>query len=83
MFTDLEPYRSAVKDGVTGFLVKDNSEDGWYECLETVVRNIPKLRRVQEQVRRDVLENYSVKGLLPRFKKKIVSIIQEEELPDD
>jgi len=83
VFSDLEPYRSAVKDGETGFLVKDDSEDGWYECLAAALQDIPRLRRVQEQVREDILDNYSVKKLLPLFKKKITSIIEEDELSDD
>ena len=83
VYSKTEPYLSVIKHGANGYFVQGETDEAWYQCLDAVVRDIPKLRKAQQQARKDVLENYSVKKLKTQFMQKISAIIEQEDLADD
>lgn len=83
IYSDTEPYKSVVMEGINGYFVTDETDDGWFDKIMEVLDDIPRLRKVQKNARRDVTQNYSVKHLLPVFRQKITTVIEQEELIDD
>ncbi len=61
VYTDIEPYRAAVKDGVTGFLVKENNVDQWVECLYKLCISASLREKIAVNAQNDLRENYLLK----------------------
>jgi glycosyltransferase involved in cell wall biosynthesis len=62
-----------IRDGKTGFIMKDNSP----ECIaENIIRALacPDLARIAEDGRKSVLENYSFEKTVDTWKKIINNI---------
>lgn len=58
VYTDIEPYRTTVNNGVTGFLIAENDIDQWVECLYNLCVN-PELRgRIAHNAQNDLRANY-------------------------
>jgi glycosyltransferase involved in cell wall biosynthesis len=52
------PYKDTIEDGVTGILVSDNSE--WYEKVRMVLADQDMHKRILENAKRVVKENFSI-----------------------
>ena len=83
IYSPIPPYTDIVKEGVNGFFVDEETEDGWYRKIEAVLSDIPALRRVQENARRETMEHHSVEAIRGKFAAKIQEVIEEDELSDD
>lgn len=77
------PYTDVIQDGVNGYLLEDETEEGWYRKLTDVLKDIPSLRRVQRMAQEDVLIHHSVDAVLGLFVQKLCSVIEEAEPEDD
>lgn len=78
LYSKVEPYTQVVTEGVNGFFVDDEDENTWFSKLEEIVKDIPKLRNVQENVYRDIIENHTVEAVLVEFVEKIISVVEEK-----
>ena len=83
IYSKVAPYTDVVKDGVNGYFVEDETEEGWYRKLQQVLSDLPALRRVQQTVQKDVLTYHSLDVMVEPFAKKIQTIVSGEELEDD
>ena len=59
IFSDVEPYRWAVRDGENGLLCP-NTEEGWYAAIRRLTEDAPLRRRLGEQARREAESVYSL-----------------------
>lgn len=82
IFSHCRPYTDVVREGVNGFFVRSETAEAWYQKLEEVLADIPELRRVQKNVKSDVMNCYTVDALLNSFCEKINQVIKGE-LNDD
>ncbi len=78
LFSKTEPYTYVINDGINGFFVEEDTENGWYKKLKSIVEDIDTLRNVQENAYNDVIQKYTVESLLPEFVNKIENIIEKE-----
>ena len=83
IFSPIPPYTNVVIDGKNGFFVEEETEDGWYHKLEAVLSDLPTLRKIQCNAKRETLELHSVKVVREKFAAKIQNMIEEEEPIDD
>ncbi len=83
IYSKERPYTDVVEDGVNGYLLEDETEEGWYRKLTEVLKDIPSLRRVQKAAQKDVLDHHSVDTVLGLFIQKLCSVIEEAEPEDD
>lgn len=83
IYSKMCPYTDVVKDGVNGYLLEDETEEGWYCKLTEVLGDIPSLRRVQQTAKEDVLTHHSVEAMLRPFIQKLRYVIEEAEPEDD
>lgn len=83
IYSKARPYTDVVKDGVNGYLLEDETEEGWYRKLTEVLKDIPSLRRVQQAAKEDVLTRHCVDVVLDLFVQKLRSVIEEAEPEDD
>ena len=82
VYSNCLPYTEIIKNGVNGYLVEDESEEGWYSALQRILSNLNNLRLVQRNAYRDVLENFTVDNVLGRFANKIATIIDGAQTDD-
>lgn len=82
IYSACKPYTDVIHDEVNGYLVKEESEDGWYTALSNVLSDPEKLREVQKNAYLEVNKNYTVDALLSQFVCKLTTVI-EEKLVDD
>jgi glycosyltransferase involved in cell wall biosynthesis len=57
--SDLPPYNVDIKNGYTGLLVK---EDGWFDAMETLIKDTYKRRLLSENAQDEVEANHTAKG---------------------
>jgi len=83
VYSQMRPYTDIVEDGVNGYFLEDETEEGWYCKLAEVLDDISTLRRVQKRAKDDVLTHHSVEALLEPFVQKLCYAIEEVEPVDD
>ncbi|MBP3454424.1 MAG: glycosyltransferase [Clostridia bacterium] len=83
IYSHVPPYTDVVKEGVNGYYVEEDTEDGWYNKICQVLSDIPTLRKVQQNAKADVMENYSLERVCTAFVSKIQEVIEEDEIGDD
>lgn len=83
IYSPIPPYTDIVKEGVNGFFVDEDTEDGWYNKIESVLSDIPTLRSAQKNAMRETIMYHSVEAIQDRFAAKIQNVIEEDNLSDD
>jgi glycosyltransferase involved in cell wall biosynthesis len=83
IYSRTKPYIDVVIDGYNGFFVDNETDENWYIKLTEVLSDIPHLREVQRQAKKDVLERFTIKKLSGLFADKLVHVIEDEVLTDD
>lgn len=83
IYSKMRPYTDVVKDGVNGYLLEDETEEGWYHKLTEVLGDVSTLRRVQQNAKENVLTYHSVEAVLELFVQKLQYVIEEAEPEDD
>ena len=83
IYSKMRPYTDVVKDGINGYLLEDETEEGWYRKLTEVLGGVSSLRRVQQTAKEDVLTHHSVEAMLRPFIQKLRCVIEEAEPEDD
>lgn len=69
----LNHFVETIRDGETGIIVKDNSERGWIDAIETLIEE-PDLRKsIGKAARMEVKKNWCPKVMAQKYKK----ILQE------
>ena len=57
IYSDVEVYSSCVENGRTGLLVQ-NTDDGWFEAISTLVKNSQLRTDIQDNAYKKVYEEY-------------------------
>lgn len=83
VYSHCQPYTDVICNGVNGYFVEDETQDGWYNTLQKILSDIPKLRDVQKNIKEDIYKNHTVDCILDEFCAKLSNIIEEENLSDD
>ena len=60
IYTDTEPYNLIVKDGINGFLCKNNSEE-WYLKIKELIEKPFKIQKIIKNAQKQVEKDYNVK----------------------
>jgi glycosyltransferase involved in cell wall biosynthesis len=63
IYSDVEPFRCDVSNGVTGMLV-ENRLDAWVAAIESLVDDPSKIAAIAEAAARDVAERFSLAASL-------------------
>lgn len=73
--TDIKPYGEVVKNGETGFLIKDNSAEEWAEVMYRLLTDIGLRERIIRNARDDIKKNH----MLSDHYKEIADVILDME----
>ncbi|MBR3277457.1 MAG: hypothetical protein IKG01_00925 [Lachnospiraceae bacterium] len=82
IYSHVKPYTDVITEGINGYFVDGNTDEEWYQKIESVLSDLPKLRKVQAKAMSDVLKHYTVDVLLDSFCEKISEVIRGD-LRDD
>lgn len=82
VYSKVEPYTQVIKDGINGFFVENEDENSWFQKLDLILSDLPKLRKVQDTAYKDIITHYTVQSLIPDFTKKINSIVEDDYYND-
>lgn len=83
IFSKQLPYTEIVTEGVNGYFVEEETEEGWYQKIDQVLSDIDGLRKVQACALKDIITNHTVANMLDAFTEKISNIIQKEVVEND
>jgi len=70
--TDIEPYNTVIKDGVTGFLAND--KESWYEKLKNLILDENLRENIVSNSQKDILENYSIEDRIKQWEKILLNL---------
>lgn len=74
LFSDVEPYRSAVSDGATGLLV-ENGAAAWAEALRRAVADPELRRRMAEKARAEVIAERGMRKEADRLDAIVLGLV--------
>ncbi|MDL2246081.1 glycosyltransferase [Methanobrevibacter sp. OttesenSCG-928-K11] len=72
--SDIEPYNTVVKDGITGFLA--NTEEEWFEKLKKLILNENLREEIVTNSQKDILENYSLNDRVEKWEKILENLVK-------
>lgn len=73
--TDIKPYSETVKNGETGFLIKNNSVEEWAEVMYRLLTDIDLRERIIRNAGADIMKNH----MLSDHYKEIADVILNME----
>ncbi len=75
VYSNMEPYTYAVRNGENGFLVNNTGQD-WYRILKYCIENIEDVRRIGISAQEDLKANYAVDLIADDLRKKLDEVIR-------
>lgn len=70
----LNHFIETIRDGETGLIVKDNSEQGWIEAIESMIENKDLREEIGKNARNEVKTNWNPSVMAKKYKKAIQEI---------
>lgn len=79
----LNHFRETIRDGETGFIVKDNSEDIWFESIEKLILDKKLRETVGKKAYEEVKKNWCPSVMAKKYKFALEGIINAESHAGD
>lgn len=76
--SNIDPYKTVIDNGVTGFLVNDNKE--WEMALEALIENAPQRRKMAKRAFMDVMENHNIQNKAHLWIKAYEEMLKPKEV---
>lgn len=76
--SNIEPYKSVIEGGVTGFLVNDHKE--WELALDALIENGSERRKMAKKAFVDVMENHNIQNKAHLWIKAYEEMLKPKEV---
>jgi glycosyltransferase involved in cell wall biosynthesis len=74
----LNHFKETIKDGETGFIVKDNSEGGWFAAIERLILDGDLRERIGKNAKAEIKENWNPASMARKYRQAIEGITNAE-----
>ena len=75
VYSNMPPYADVITSGENGILVENNSEEDWYQALESLLQDERLRKKLSTSAYHNVISEYETGVVVPHFIEALESVI--------